>query len=125
MNRLFNNFFMREVTPREEIQNVWIMEYPRDLERRRGSDWGEWKNHRTPDPEYKKWINKYRKLIKKMTEKQEEDEDFRVIPPLPPDRLKKRTGVQCGLCGMKFEDGKSYLYSCSRLGCPIFRRVTY
>ena len=67
----------------------------------------------------------YEQWHRQLNNEDEDDDGFRVIPPLPIDRPMKRTGIKCGQCGMKFEDGKPYLYSCSERRCPIFPQITY
>ena len=91
--------------------NNCYMKYPRPMEVE--EDW----QRRV----YKKW----HKDIKDILSEEEDDDGFRVIPPLPIAPPKKKTGIKCGLCGAKFEDGKPVLYSCSDRRCPIFRQITY
>lgn len=50
---------------------------------------------------------------------------YRIVNPpeiKKPDHAVK--GSQCGVCGMRFDYGKAYGYSCSVGNCPIFIRVT-
>lgn len=48
------------------------------------------------------------------------DPDYDWIPPLAtPERIHPAPrGRQCGECGMKFEYGHHYGYSCPRARCP-------
>lgn len=47
------------------------------------------------------------------------DDGYEIIEPPQP-----RKGVQCGICGMRFDDNKAYGYWCSHQNCPIQMRVT-
>lgn len=50
--------------------------------------------------------------------KDENGDEWELVParPKPPKAPK---GIQCGVCGMRFEHGKSYGYVCTSLDCPI------
>jgi len=37
----------------------------------------------------------------------------------PPIVVKAKRGRQCGICGLKFDYGVSYGYSCSSVNCPM------
>ena len=50
------------------------------------------------------------------------DDGYIIVPAKKPAKLAK--GAQCGACGMKFDYGKAYGYSCRRSDCPIFPQVT-
>jgi hypothetical protein len=50
----------------------------------------------------------------------EAEEVYKIILPLEP----RDKGVQCGACGMKFDHGKAYGYSCNRTDCPIMCNST-
>lgn len=55
------------------------------------------------------------------------DEDgYRIIPKLPKDLpiVPGKSGIKCGECGMVFEDGKAYAYSCMNSRCPVFPQIT-
>ena len=54
------------------------------------------------------------------TEQEIDDEGYVVIPPLKEGAQPK--GAKCGECGMKFENGKPYSYSCQRSNCPVQMR---
>ena len=43
------------------------------------------------------------------------EDGYDIIKPLETNRK----GIQCGKCGMRFDDGKVYGYWCSRDGCPV------
>jgi hypothetical protein len=44
------------------------------------------------------------------------DDGYEIIPP-----RREAKGIQCGLCQMKFDYGKTYGYACQRVGCPVMR----
>lgn len=46
---------------------------------------------------------------------------YRIVKPWPKVEEK---GIQCGKCGMKFEYGKAYGFSCPNLDCPCQMKVT-
>lgn len=49
---------------------------------------------------------------------------YRIVPAretLP----EKEKGIQCGLCGMRFEDGKTYMFSCGNSRCPVQTNPTF
>jgi hypothetical protein len=47
---------------------------------------------------------------------------YRIIPPIPEPIVEK--GVQCGHCGVKFENNAAYGYSCPYSRCPVFTHAT-
>jgi hypothetical protein len=47
---------------------------------------------------------------------------YKIVPAMPEVAEK---GIQCGLCGMRFDHGKAYGVYCPRTGCPIFARATF
>lgn len=51
------------------------------------------------------------------------DDGYLVIPPR--DKPKAPKGVQCGACGMRFDRGTAYFFSCSKSDCPIQLRPTW
>jgi hypothetical protein len=49
----------------------------------------------------------------------ERDPDYDFVPPLPEQKeIPRPKGRQCGECGMKFEYGKAYGFSCGNTRCP-------
>ena len=52
------------------------------------------------------------------------DDDYIPIYPPNPQPGSKKKGIQCTLCGMKFDTGETYLYSCSRPKCPVYPQGT-
>lgn len=50
-----------------------------------------------------------------------DDDGYRVIKPIPETSEK---GIKCGLCGMKFDYGKAYGFSCQNQNCPIQMKTT-
>jgi hypothetical protein len=42
---------------------------------------------------------------------------YRIIPPLT-ETLER--GIQCGQCGLRFDNGKAYGYACPSGRCPVF-----
>lgn len=47
------------------------------------------------------------------------DDNYDIIKPLPRGtRQRRKKGMQCGKCGMKFDYGKAYGYTCPYMDCP-------
>jgi len=50
---------------------------------------------------------------------------YRIVKPVKPmfgDAVEK--GIQCGVCGMKFEHNKAMGYYCPHTNCPVFLKAT-
>lgn len=45
---------------------------------------------------------------------------YKIIKPLPP----AEKGVQCGVCNMKFDHDKAYVYVCDCTNCPMSPNIT-
>jgi hypothetical protein len=48
----------------------------------------------------------------------ERDPEYDWIPPYSQPKRMVKKGLQCGECGMKFDYGTSYAYSCGNPQCP-------
>ena len=48
------------------------------------------------------------------------DKDYELVAPL---QTNGKRGIQCGLCGIKFDYDKAYDYWCGNLNCPVTLQV--
>ena len=56
-----------------------------------------------------------------MSERELNEDGYEIVRPL---KMPQRKGIECGVCGMRFDDGKAYGYCCPQVNCPIQPKVT-
>lgn len=59
-----------------------------------------------------------------MTDDDLTPDGFRIVKPITNEFPHVEKGIQCGVCGMKFEHNKAYGYACQNLNCPVFLKAT-